>query len=110
MNGVRRRVRWLFADAAVGTVVVEQRDRLGRMNTELVAAALSAHGRTLVVLDDGEVDDDVVGDMVDVLAWLCVRLYGRGGARNRALRVTATETYDTSGVGVSGVGHDAVDG
>ena len=33
-------------------IVVEHRDRLGRMNTELVEAALSAHGRRLVVLDD----------------------------------------------------------
>lgn len=65
-------------------VVVEHRDRLGRMNTELVEAALSAHGRRLVVLDDGEVDDDLVRDMVEVLIWLCARLYGRRSARNRA--------------------------
>jgi hypothetical protein len=44
-------------------VVVEHRDRLARMNAELVEAALSAHGRHLVVLDDGVVDDDPVRDM-----------------------------------------------
>ncbi|EQD70467.1 hypothetical protein B1B_04990, partial [mine drainage metagenome] len=31
-------------------MVVEHRDRLGRMNTELVEAALSATGRRLVVV------------------------------------------------------------
>jgi len=37
----------------VTTVVVEHRDRLGRMNIELVEAALESAGRRLVVLDEG---------------------------------------------------------
>ena len=60
MNGARRKVRRLLADPRVTAVVVEHRDRLGRMNTELVEAVLSAHGRRLVVLDCGEVTDDLV--------------------------------------------------
>ena len=86
MNGSRAKVRRLLADPAVTVVVVEHRDRLGRMNTELVEAALSAHGRRLVVLDDSEVTDDLVRDMVEVLTSLCARLYGRRSARNRALK------------------------
>ncbi|MBX9980397.1 MAG: recombinase family protein, partial [Mycobacterium gordonae] len=86
MNGARARVRRLLADLKVTAVVVEHRDRLGRMNTELVEAALSAHGRRLVVLDGGEVNDDLVGDMVEVLMSFCARLYGRRSARNRALK------------------------
>jgi putative resolvase len=74
MNGARRKVRRLLADPLVATVVVEHRDRLGRMNTELVEAALSTHGRRLVVLDAGE--DDLVRDMVEVLTLLCARLTG----------------------------------
>ncbi|GAA3050874.1 putative site-specific integrase-resolvase [Streptomyces olivoverticillatus] len=66
------------------TVVVEHKDRLGRMNAELVEAALCAHGRRLVVLDDGEVEDDLVRDMVEVLTSFCARLYGRRSAKNRA--------------------------
>ncbi len=34
------------------------------MNVELVEAALSAHGRRLVVAEDGEVEDDLVRDML----------------------------------------------
>jgi putative resolvase len=86
MNGSRRKVQRLLADAGVATVVVEHRDRLGRVNTELVEAALSAHGRRLVVLDSGEVTDDVVCDMVEVLfTSFCARPYGRGSARSRAI-------------------------
>ncbi len=84
MNGSRSKVRRILADPKVQVVVVEHRDRLGRMNTELVEAALSAHGRRLVVVDDGEVTDDLVRDMTEVLTSFCARLYGRRSARNRA--------------------------
>jgi putative resolvase len=84
MNGARTKLRRLLADPAVRTVVVEHRDRLGRMNVELVEAALSAGGRSLVVLDPAERDDDLVRDMTEVLTSFCARLYGRRSARNRA--------------------------
>jgi putative resolvase len=83
-NGRRAKVRRLLADPNVSVVVVEHRDRLGRMNTELVEAALSAARRRLVVVDDGEVDDDLVRDMVEVLTSFCARLYGKRSARDRA--------------------------
>jgi len=86
MNGARSKVRRLLADPKVTIVVVEHRDRLARINAELVEAALSAHGRRLVVVDDGEVTEDPVRDMVEVLTSFCARLYGRRSARNRALK------------------------
>lgn len=94
MNGSRAKVRRLLADPKVTAVVVEHRDRLGRMNTELVESALAAHGRRLVVLDDGEVDDDLVRDMVEVLTSFCARLYGRRSARNRALKAVGCAQRD----------------
>jgi putative resolvase len=94
MNGARAKVRRLLADPAVTVVVVEHRDRLGRVNTELVEAALSANGRRLVVLDDAEVTDDLVRDMVEVLTSFCARLYGRGSARNRALKALGCAQRD----------------
>lgn len=112
MNGSRTKVRRLLADPRVTTVVVEHRDRLGRMNTELVESALAAHGRRLVVLDDGEVDDDLVRDMVEVLTSFCARLYGRRSARNRALKAVGCAQRDigpravVSAKSVGGVGKD----
>ncbi|MGW7460241.1 IS607 family transposase [Streptomyces sp. NPDC054797] len=84
MNGCRSKARRLLADPNVTCVVVEHKDRLGRMNVELVEAALSATGRRLLVLDDGEVEDDLGPDMVEVLTSFCARLYGRRSAKNRA--------------------------
>jgi putative resolvase len=98
-NGARSKVRRLLADPTVTVVVVEHRDRLARLNAELVEAALSAHGRRLVVVDDGEVTDDLVGDMVEVLTSFCARLYGRRSARNRALKALRCVR---SNVGVAG--------
>ncbi|MFD5495820.1 IS607 family transposase [Streptomyces sp. NPDC127091] len=87
MDGRRSRAGRLLADPEVTTVVVEHRDRLGRMNTELVEAALSATGRRLVVLEDGEAEDDeddLVRDMTEVLTTFCARRYGRRSAKRRA--------------------------
>jgi putative resolvase len=85
MNGGRTKARRKLADPAVTTVVVEHKDLLGRMNVELVEAVLSATGRRLVVLDEGEADDDLVQDIIaDVLTSFCARLYGHRSAKNRA--------------------------
>jgi len=85
MNGARPKLRKLLENPLVTTVVVEHRDRLGRMNTELIEAALAASGRRLVVVDPAELDDDdLVRDMTEVLTSFCARLYGRRSAVNRA--------------------------
>jgi len=94
MNGSRAKVRRLLADPQVMTVVVEHRDRLGRMNTEMVEAALAAHDRRLVVIDATEVTDDLVRDMVEVLTSFCARLYGQRSARNRALKAVGCAQRD----------------
>ncbi|MDX3516974.1 IS607 family transposase [Streptomyces scabiei] len=94
MNGCRAKVKRLLADPKVATVVDEHKDRLGRMNVELVEAALSASGRRFVVLDDGEVVDDLVRDMVEVLTSFCARLYGRRSAKNRAERAPEAAADD----------------
>jgi putative resolvase len=108
MNGARRKVRRMLADPRVSMVVVEHRDRLGRMNTELVEATLSAHGRRLVVLDSGEVTDDLVRDMVEVLTSFCARLYGRRSARNRAIKAVGCAQRDVGPAAF--VGADGQDG
>jgi putative resolvase len=59
--------------------------RLARFGVEHLEAALSAQARSIRVVEDGEVDDDLLRDMTEVLTSFCARLYGRGGARNRAL-------------------------
>ena len=101
VNGARAKARRLLSDPSITTVVVEHRDRLGRMNIELVEAALSAGGRRLVVLDDDEVDDDLVRDMTEVLTSFCARLYGRRSARNRAEKALRCAKADVGPMALS---------
>ncbi|MFD4442677.1 IS607 family transposase [Nocardia sp. NPDC058519] len=84
LNGHRTMLAKVLADPTVGTIVVEHRERLARFGVEYVEQALAASGRTLVVLDEAELPDDLVQDMVDVLTSMCGRLYGRRSARRRA--------------------------
>ncbi len=95
LNGKRPKLRWILSDPSVTVIVVEHRDRLARFGVEHLEAALAAQGRRVVVADPGETTDDLVRDMIEVLTSMCARLYGRRGARNRAMRaVTATKNTD----------------
>ena len=83
MNENRRKLNRLLSDPTVGTLVVERRDRLARMNMGLVESALKAQGRRIIVVDDTELDDDLVRDMTEVLTSFCARLYGRRAAKHK---------------------------
>lgn len=86
LNGKRRKLMRLLSDPDVGTVVVEHRDRFARFGFEMAESALAASGRRILVVDDGEIEDDLVRDMTEVLTSMCARLYGKRSARNRAER------------------------
>ena len=88
-NGHRAKLLGLLRDPEVRTILVEHRDRLGRFGTEYVEAALSATGRTLLVVHEGEEELDLVQDFVDVATSMCARIYGRRSASNRAKRAVA---------------------
>jgi putative resolvase len=85
-------LRRVLSDPEAKVIVVQHRDRLARLGVEQLEAALAAQGRRIVVADPGETTDDLVRDMIEVLTSMCARLYGRRGARNRAMRaITATK-------------------
>jgi len=100
LNGKRPKLRRILSDPDAKVIVVEPRDRLARFGMEHLEAALSAQGRPIVVADSGETTDDLVRlvrDMIEVLTSMCARLYGRRGARIRAMRaVTATKQEPVS--------------
>jgi len=95
LNGKRTKLARILSDPSATVIVVEHRDRLARFGVEDPQAALAAQGRRIVVADAGETTDDLVRDMIEVLTSMCARLYGRRGARNRAMRaITATKHPD----------------
>ncbi len=86
LNGDRRRLRRLVADRTVGTIAVEHRERLSRFGFEYLEGALAGRGARILVMEAGELEDDLVRDVTGVLTSLCARLYGRRSARRRAER------------------------
>jgi predicted site-specific integrase-resolvase len=94
LDGRRRKFLALLRDSSIDRIVVEHRDRLGRFGSEYVEAALAAQGRELVVVDSAEVDDDLVRGMTEVLTSMCVRLYGKCAAVNRAQRAITAAAAD----------------
>lgn len=84
LNGHRKRLSRLLSDPAVGTIIVEHRDRLARFGVEYLEAALSAHGRSVVIVNEGEQKLDIVQDFIDVVTSMCARIYGNRAAGNRA--------------------------
>ena len=89
LNGNRRGLRRIVGDPTVGMIVVEHRERLSRFGFEYVEAALAGRGARILVMDDGELEDDLVRDVTEVMTSLCARLYGRRSARRRAERAMA---------------------
>ncbi len=92
LNGHRRKFLALLKDKTVTTIVVEHRDRFARFGAEYVQSALEADGRRVLVVDPGEVDDDLVRDVTEILTSLCARLYGKRAAANRAARAIEVAT------------------
>lgn len=84
LNGHCPKLLKLLADPKVKTIVVEHRNRLMRFGFEYVEAALRAQGRRIAVVDSGEVKDELVPDMIEVLTSFCARLYGRCSAESKA--------------------------
>ena len=83
MDDRRRKLNRLLSDPTVGTLIVERRDRLARMNMGLGESALKVQGRRIIVVDDTEPDDDLVRDMAEALTSFCARLYGRRAAKRK---------------------------
>jgi putative resolvase len=86
LNGRRKKLLRILRDPQIIRIVVEHRDRLARFGFELLEAALAGSGRQIVVMEGGEVTDDLARDVLELLTSACGRLYGRRLARNRAKR------------------------
>ena len=89
LNGNRSSLRRVIADPTVNMIMVEHRERLCRFGFEYVEAALAGRGARILVMEDGELEDDLVRDVTEVMTSLCARLYGRRSARRRAERALA---------------------
>jgi predicted site-specific integrase-resolvase len=93
LNDHRPKLSRLLTDPTIGTIVVEQRERLTRFGAEDIRQLLETQGRHLEVLFPSETDDELVDDLVDdfvaVLTSMAACLYGRRTAKRRAAYMQA---------------------
>ena len=83
MNPGRAKINKILADPEVTTIVVEHRDRLARVNVELIESCLRAQGREIIYLNEPD-ETDLATDIIDFMTSACASLYGKRGAENRA--------------------------
>ncbi|HJT58358.1 MAG TPA: IS607 family transposase [Ktedonobacteraceae bacterium] len=67
LNDQRPKLEKLLADTSVGTIVVENRDRLTRFGSHSIQTLLEAQGRYLEIIFSGDTGDELVDDFVAVI-------------------------------------------
>lgn len=89
MNDQRPQLTALLNDdQAWDVLVVEYRDRLARFGFHWIRSWLESTGRRVEVANDSERGDSesLADDLISVIASFTGRMYGKRGARNRALK------------------------
>ena len=87
LNDQRPKLEKLLADVSMGTIVVENRDRLTRFGSHYIETLLQAQGRHLEMLFPGDTGDELVDDFVAVITSMAARMYGRRQSKRRAEKI-----------------------
>jgi putative resolvase len=89
LNEHRPNLSKLLTDPTVGTLIVEQRDRVTRFGYEYIRQLLEAHGRHLEVLFPSDTEQELVEDFVAVITSMAARIYGQRSSRQKAAKIRA---------------------
>src|SRR6266567_9180329 len=89
LNDQHPKLEKLLADTSIGTIVVENRDRLTRFGSHYIETLLEAQGRHLEMIFPGDTGDELVDDFVAVITSMAVRIYGRRQSKRHAEKIKA---------------------
>jgi putative resolvase len=84
LNDKRPKLEKLLADTSIGTIVVENRDRLTHFGAHYIETLLEVQGRHLEIIFQGDTGDELVDDFVAVITSMASRIYGRRQSKRRA--------------------------
>ena len=87
LNDQRPKLMKLLMDASIGTIVVEQKDRLTRFGFNYIEQFMHMQGRKLEVIFPSDTDNELVDDFVSVITSMCSRIYGRRNSKRCAEQV-----------------------
>ncbi len=87
LNESRPKFLKLLADATIGTIIVEHKDRSTRFGWNSITTLMEAQGRRMEAVFPDETKDDLVNDFVSIITSMAARMYGRRGSRRKAERI-----------------------
>lgn len=83
MNPHRKKLIQILEDDSINTIIVENKDRLARMNGDLIIAASS---KEIIIVNHNEKQTNEVQDVIDFMDSFYSRQYGKRAAKNAAQR------------------------
>jgi putative resolvase len=87
LNEKRPKLEKLLADTSIGTIVVENRDRLTRFGSHYIETLMEAQGRHLEMIFPGDTGDELGDDFVSVITSMAARIYGRRQSKRCAEKI-----------------------
>lgn len=87
LNDQRPKLGKLLADTSIGTIIVENRDRLTRFGSHYIETLLEAQGRHVEMIFQGDTGDELADDFVSVITSMAARIYGRRHSKERAEKI-----------------------
>ncbi len=87
LNESRPKFLKLLADATIGTIIVEHKDRSTRFGWNSITTLMEAQGRRMEAVFPDETKDELVNDFVSIITSMAARMYGRRGSRRKAERI-----------------------
>ena len=87
LNDTRPKLEKLLADTSIGTIVVENRDRLTRFGSHYIETLLEAQGRRVEMIFQSDTGDELVDDFVSVITSMAARIYGRRQSKRHAEKI-----------------------
>jgi putative resolvase len=90
INDQRPKFLALLADAKIGQIVVEHKDRASRFGVAYIQTLLAMQGRELLMVNTADTAvDDLMSDFVAIVTSICARLYGCRRAKRKTEQVLA---------------------
>lgn len=81
MNPHRKKLSQILQDDTIDTIIIENKDRLARMNAELI---ISASNKDIIIANSNEPECNEVQDVIDFMTSFYERQHGKRSAKNRA--------------------------
>ncbi len=89
LNDERPKLKKLLANARIGVLVVEHKNRLTRLGYGYITTLLEQQGRRVEVIYPSDTGEDFVDDVVAIITSMAAPLYGRRNAKRRAAQIQA---------------------